>query len=100
MVDIPAGWLALVGTVLTAIGAAIGVFLKSKDKDIADRDARIKELQERVDSMQARQIENLQQQIEALRSRRQVDAHLADAIVQLKPVAAAAASAVQKDAAA
>jgi ABC-type phosphate transport system auxiliary subunit len=90
VVDIPAGWLALIGTLLTAVGTAIGVFLKSKDKDIADRDARIKELQERVDSMQARQIEHLQQQLEALRSRRQVDEHLADAIGKLPPAIAAA----------
>jgi peptidoglycan hydrolase CwlO-like protein len=98
VVDIPTGWLALIGTVLTALGTAIGVFLKSKDKDIADRDARIKELQERVDSMQARQIEQLQQQIDGLRSRRQVDEHLADAIGKLAP-AVTVTAAGSKDAA-
>jgi ABC-type phosphate transport system auxiliary subunit len=87
VVDIPAGWLALIGTLLTAVGTAIGVFLKSKDKDIADRDARIKELQDRVDSMQARQIENLQQQIAALRSRRDTDEHLAQSLTKLSEVA-------------
>jgi hypothetical protein len=92
LVDIPTGWLALAGTVLAALGTAIGVFLKSKDKDIADRDARIKELQDRVDSMQARQLQNLEQQIDALRSRRMVDEHLAEAIGKLKPVVAVAAA--------
>ena len=80
MVDIPAGWLALVGTVITALGAAIGVFLRSKDKDIADRDARIKELQGRVDSMQARQLAQLEAQLDMLRGRRKTDERLIDTL--------------------
>jgi hypothetical protein len=87
VVDIPAGWLALVGTVLTAIGGALGVFLKSKDKDIADRDARIKELEERVDSMQARQLADLQAQIEILRGRRATDERLAETFQQVASAA-------------
>jgi hypothetical protein len=86
MVDIPAGRLALVGTIITAIGTAIGVFLRSKDKDIADRDARIKELQERVDSMQARQLEQLEKQLAELRARRITDERLADTLHETSTV--------------
>jgi ABC-type phosphate transport system auxiliary subunit len=80
MVDIPAGWLALVGTVITTLGAAIGVFLRSKDKDIADRDQRIKDLQARVDSMQARQLAQLEAQLDMLRGRRRTDERLIDTL--------------------
>jgi len=80
MVDIPAGWLALVGTIITALGTAIGVFVRSKDKDIADRDTRIKELQARVDSMQERQMQQLEAQIDALRGRRKTDERLIDTL--------------------
>jgi len=83
MADIPAGWLALIGTILSALGTAIGIFLQSKNKDIADRDQRIKELEDRVDSMQARQMEQLQQQIQILQQRRQTDEHLVDTLAKL-----------------
>lgn len=82
MIDIPTGWLALIGSIITAVGSAVAFMIAGKNADITARDKRIEDLQARVDSMQERQLTALLAQLDQARERRAVDDRLAATLEQ------------------